>query len=217
VYTLCWSAKGGCGTTVVASALAVLSARSAPTTLIDLGGDVPAALGMAEPGEPGVGDWLAAGRARPEALWNLAVDASEALRVVPLGTPPVAGHLAWERLADACAVAPGAVVIDAGSLLPPPIAHRSAAQSLIITRPCYLALRRAARCTGLATGSVLVREPSRALSAIDAAHAIGAPVVAELVWDPAVARAVDSGMLAARLPLSLVRPLQRLVAAGAAA
>jgi hypothetical protein len=42
-------------------------------------------------------------------------------------------------------------------------------------------------------------------------------VVAELVWDPAVARAVDSGMLAARLPLSLVKPLQRLLLAGAAA
>jgi hypothetical protein len=97
------------------------------------------------------------------------------------------------------------------------VAHRRAAQSLIVARPCYLALRRAVRCTGLATGSVLVREPSRALSAIDVAHAIGAPVVAELVWDPAVARAVDSGMLAARLPLSLVKPLQRLLLAGAAA
>jgi hypothetical protein len=217
MYTLCWSAKGGCGTTVVASALAVLSARSAPTTLLDLGGDVPAALGLAEPGEPGVGDWLTATRARPEALWNLAVEAADGLRVVPLGTPPVTGPIAWERLADACAAAPGLVVVDAGPTPPPPVAHRRALQSLVVTRSCYLALRKGARCQGLATGAIMVREPNRALGPTEVMHALGVPVLAELVWDPAVARAVDSGLLASRLPQSLVRQLQRVVAIGAAA
>jgi hypothetical protein len=217
MYTLCWSAKGGCGTTVVASARAVLLARSAPTTLVDLGGDVPAALGLAEPGEPGIGDWLTASRARPEALWSLAVDASDSLRVIPLGTPPVAGPIAWERLADACATAPGLVVIDAGYATPPPVAHRRAAQSLVVTRSCYLALRKGARCHGLATGAILVSEPSRALGTNEVANALGVPVLAELVWDPAVARAVDSGLLASRLPQSLIRQLQRVVTTGAAA
>ena len=44
MYTLCWSVKGGSGTTVVSSALAVVSARANENAvLVDLRGDVPAA------------------------------------------------------------------------------------------------------------------------------------------------------------------------------
>ena len=59
----CWSAKGGSGTTVVSVALGLLLARGAPggALIVDLAGDVPAALGMAEPSGAGVTDWLAAG------------------------------------------------------------------------------------------------------------------------------------------------------------
>ena len=56
---LCWSAKGGSGTTVVAAALALVLARQQPTTLVDLAGDIPAALGLPQPSGPGVADWLA--------------------------------------------------------------------------------------------------------------------------------------------------------------
>jgi hypothetical protein len=38
-------------------------------------------------------------------------------------------------------------------------------------------------------------------------HALDAPVVAEVPYDPSVARAVDSGMLAGRLPRSILQPL----------
>ena len=59
MYTLCWSVKGGSGTTVVSSALAVVSARANENAvLVDLKGDVPAALGIQEPSGPGVVDWL---------------------------------------------------------------------------------------------------------------------------------------------------------------
>jgi hypothetical protein len=54
---------------------------------------------------------------------------------------------------------------------------------------------------------VLIREPGRALHAADVERAVGVPVVAELDLDPAVARAVDAGLLAARLPRSLQRRL----------
>ena len=55
---LCWSAKGGSGTTVIAAALGLVLSHHRPTLLVDLGGDAPAALGMAEPSGPGVHDWL---------------------------------------------------------------------------------------------------------------------------------------------------------------
>ena len=57
----CWSAKGGAGTTVVSVSLALVLARRTPAgaLLVDLGGDVPAALGLADPGDPGLSGWLA--------------------------------------------------------------------------------------------------------------------------------------------------------------
>ena len=62
-------------------------------------------------------------------------------------------------------------------------------------------------------GVVLVAEPGRSLTASDVSRAIGAPVVAEVAVDPAIARAVDAGLLAARLPKSMVKSLQTLQAA----
>ncbi len=57
---------------------------------------------------------------------------------------------------------------------------------------------------------MLVDEPGRSLTAADVARAIGAPVVAEVAVDPAIARAVDAGLLAARLPRAMVKSLQTL-------
>lgn len=217
MHTLCWSAKGGCGTTVVAAALALLSARQAPTLLLDLGGDQPSALGMADPGEPGVGDWLASSRAAAESLWQLSVEAVDGLRVVPLGTPATFDQAAWSRLVGALASAPGPVIVDAGNGPPPPSVHQRVTRSLLVLRPCYLAVRRAVAARGLADGVVLVTEPARALGVGDVEHTVGASVMAEVAWDPAVARAVDSGLLASRLPSAIARPLQRLVLPGVAA
>ena len=57
-------------------------------------------------------------------------------------------------------------------------------------------------------GVVLVEEPGRSLTAADVARAVGAPVVARIDVDPAIARAVDAGLLAARLPAAMVKSLQ---------
>src|SRR4051794_33057920 len=67
VFVSCWSVKGGSGTTVVASSLALLLATRSPagSVLVDLAGDVPAVLGIPEPDGPGVSDWLAAGDSVP--------------------------------------------------------------------------------------------------------------------------------------------------------
>ena len=81
--------------------------------------------------------------------------------------------------------------------------------TLLVTRGCYLALRRAVRQAIRPAGVVLVEEPGRALGATEVAEVICAPVVARVPVRPAIARAVDAGVLAARLPAALA------VAAGA--
>ena len=203
---LCWSAKGGSGTTVVAAALALVLSQRTATTVVDLAGDLPAALGIAEPAGPGVRDWMASPSADAAALERLRVPVSDKLQLVPLGSAP-AVIARWAELANA--LQQFNVVVDAGTGVPPPELIAAAAQNLLVTRPCYLSLRRAAASGVQPSGIVLIGEPGRALSARDIERAVGAPVVAELHYDPAVARAVDAGLLAARLPASLAHALTK--------
>lgn len=167
MVTACWSLKGGSGTTVVAAGLALSIQRriGRPVLLVDLAGDLPAALGLPEPTGPGVAEWLAAGPAvPPDALARL--------------EEPVAGG-------------PGSVAEQLAA---------EASRSLLVTRPCYLAVRRLARAPLCPSGVVVVRDPGRALSDDDVARQAGAPVVGSVALDPAVARAVDCGLLVSRLP-----------------
>lgn len=204
----CWSVKGGSGTTVVAAALGLLLGRSTPAgaLLVDLGGDLPAALGLPEPPGPGVAEWLAAGA--PDALARLEHDVAPGVRLVARGAGevPVA---AGERLAAAL-VGERHVVVDCGPPAGAGVALAGAAGlSLLVLRPCYLALRRAVAAPLRPSGVVLVAEPGRALRRADVEDALGVPVRAEVAWDAAVARHVDAGLLAARLPRSLERSLRR--------
>jgi hypothetical protein len=80
--------------------------------------------------------------------------------------------------------------------------------SLLVLRPCYLALRRAVAAPFRPSGVVLVREPGRALTRRDVEAVLGVPVRAEVDVDPAIARAVDAGLLTARLPRGLERALR---------
>lgn len=214
MLTVCWAAKGGSGTTVVSCALALLSARHEPSWLIDLAGDVPAALGLPEPSGPGVLDWVGSESASEASLESLAVPAGDHLLVIPRGTA-VARFDArrWFVLGDHLARLPTPVVIDAGTCAPPADLARAARARLLVTKPCYLALRRTIVGEAVGpTGIVLVNEPGRALRAQDVAAAIQVPVVAELDLDPAVARAVDAGLLTSRLPRTLVDSLKGLAA-----
>lgn len=203
---LCWSAKGGSGTTVIAAALALVLSQRSATTIVDLAGDLPAALGIAEPGGPGVRDWMSSPTADPAALERLHVAVSDTLQLLPLGSAQSTGER-WADLADA--LARRSAVIDAGTGIPPADLLAASEHTLLVTRPCYLALRLAAASGVQPSGIVLVGEPGRALTARDIERAVGAPVVAELHYDPAVARAVDAGLLAARLPASLAHALTR--------
>lgn len=206
---VCWSSKGGSGTTVVSAALALVTARPHASLLVDLHGDVPAALGMAEPSGPGVGDWLASPVADTAALLGLTVPVCEGLDLLPAGCP---AHTVtddrWSALAEALRCVDHHVVVDAGTGAPPVALLERGARSLLVIRPCYLSIRSTLPVTARVDGVVLVVEPGRALGRRDVEHAIGAPVVAEVPYDPAVGRAVDAGLLSTRLPRSLSHALR---------
>lgn len=218
----CWSVKGGSGTTVVAASLALLLARSnhGGAVLADLDGDGPAVLGLAEPAGPGLRDWMAAGPGvAPEALDRIAVPVDDRLTLLPRGRGEPGRPDDGERLAAAL-VGPRPVVVDCGSALGRDGAASIAAAadlSLLVLRPCYLALRRAVAAPFRPSGVVLVREDDRALTAADVADALGVPVRAEVRAEGAIARAIDAGLLARRMPRELQRALGRSVAGAAAA
>ncbi|MCB9371764.1 MAG: hypothetical protein H6518_03175 [Microthrixaceae bacterium] len=211
----CWSAKGGSGTTVVAVALALVHARATDVLLVDLAGDVPSALGLAEPESPGLAAWLAADDdVGVDALARLEVEARRSLSVLPRGTGPLAAAPErLEALVGHLTADPRPVVADCGVLGRGTATAAAfagvATHSLLVTRPCYLALRRAAHLPLRPSGVVLVNEPGRALTRTDVEDIVGATVRAEVALDPAVARAVDSGLLASRLPRTLERALRR--------
>lgn len=254
----CWSAKGGSGTTVVSVALATVLARSSPAgaLLADLGGDVPAVLGLPEPSGPGLGEWLASGDSVPaDALSRLEIVAPGGLHVLPVGTMPMAtayvdgavgmpsGSMpgatgAMSSGADPAAAMPAAgipatampagadgraevlaavlaadprpVVADCGCLPSGPglAVAAAASQSLLVLRPCYLSLRRALKAPIRPSGVILVSEPGRSLGRSDVEEVLGVAVRAVITVDPAVARAVDAGLLPTRLPRGLERALR---------
>ncbi|MEY2958112.1 MAG: hypothetical protein RLZZ01_680 [Actinomycetota bacterium] len=202
MLTLCWSAKGGSGTTVVAAALAV--AAPDQTLVVDLAGDLPLVLGVPVPTGPGIGDWSvsSAGTDRLDALRTTVqpgLDLVHSGRIAPVGR--------WDELGGHLATIGGSVVVDAGTGVPPAGLVDVADRTLLVTRPCYLALHRAVALRGPVDGIVLVDEPGRALSSADVEAAVGAPVVAHLEFDPAVSRAVDAGLLLSRLPTGFRRQL----------
>jgi len=205
---ICWSSKGGSGTSVVSAALALVLARDQRTLLVDLDHDLPGVLGMPEPAGPGAGDWLASPVADTAALLGLTVPVDDHLDLLPTGCPiDCPTETRWSALAAALAQPEQHVVIDAGRG-DPPAALVTGARSLLVVRPCYLALRSAAHLTARVDGVVMVVEPGRVLGRRDVEHAVGAPVVAEVPYDVAVGRAVDSGLMSARLPRTLSHPLR---------
>ena len=216
----CWSPKGGSGTTVIACGLAAVLARSGPAAgalLVDLSGDAGAVLGVPELGGPGLAEWLAAGAdVGAGALARLEVAVGGGLSLLAWKRPEP-GHRTGlgraETLLEALAADHRAVVVDCGSASAGAglALAAGARESLLVLRPCYLALRRALAAPVRPSGVVLVAEAGRSLGRRDVEEVLGVPVVAEVAVEDAVARAVDAGLLARRVPRPLERALRPLV------
>ena len=112
------------------------------------------------------------------------------------------------------------VVIDAGRLntglesLPDAAATHvgETARYVVLRGPCYVALATIIAAGGPDfDGLIVLTEPGRALSERDATEVLGIPLAATLPIDPAVARAIDAGILTSRLArtraLAPLRPL----------
>jgi len=168
-----FAAKGGQGTTVVAAAVALIHAQAGRRTLLVDAADQHDTFAVLGMPEP--------------------VDLSQ---VVAVG--PNLDLQACEPGTDLDATdGYEVVIIDAGR-------HRPAAgTATLVTRACYLALRRAIAFTPAPDNAVLVYEPGRALNRSDVAAVLSVPIIVSIPADPAVARVVDAGLLAAGLPASL--------------
>jgi hypothetical protein len=211
-----WSPKGGSGVSVFAAACALVLARGPGARLVDLGGDQPAIFGLGAEPRTGVTDWLNAGPGAPtDALDRLALEATPGVALIPRGddfaAPSAqAGAESGAALAVALRDGPVPTIVDLGA------AEAPAAKALlevsdatiVVVRGCYLTLRRAVRHPALprASGLVVVEEPGRAIGAKEISDVLGRPVIARVPARDAVARAVDAGVLAQRLPDVLARP-----------
>lgn len=211
-----------------------------PTLLVDLAGDAAAALGVDESVGVGVSDWLTsvlavtagepvrsdvpAGATTRWAstgpgLGDCEQRVDDVLSLLAWGDAPTArvDPAAGELLARVLEADGRLVIVDGGTLRPDStstitrsVIARSA-RSLLVSRPCYLTMRRATRCTTHVDGVVLLEESGRALGADDVASVVGAPIVARLRVEPQLARVVDAGLLSSRVPHGVERALGALV------
>jgi hypothetical protein len=186
------SPKHGTGVTTTAAMAALTLATTGPTVLIDIAGDQHAALGLSDP------------------QGHQAVAVIDHLRLID------ASDLSFDEQARIVTDAAGSgdhVVIDADDadhpihdLLP------GDTRRVWVLRPCYLALRRAMACTRRPDSIIVVREPQRAFTVGDIEAALGITVEATIDLDPAIARMVDAGLLAARVPRSAAHALATIIA-----
>jgi len=181
-------ARGGQGTTTVATVLALLAAGHRPVRLVSTRPDDVCALTAC---------------ARP-----LAVTASTLLcpRLTLGGVAaPVPGHPPAGPGGNGSHDLPVVTVLDLGRLGDPAAEAAMPADGchttrwLVLRGPCYLSLRAALDSGWRADGVILLVEPGRALGASDVADVLGVPVVAEVPVEASVARVVDAGLLLARL------------------
>lgn len=228
MVTLLWSVKGGSGTTVVASMLAITSAH--PCLVVDLDGDVPGTFGVAEPSRPGVREWLL-DTGPADQLVDLVDDVDDSTALLPWSAsgraatrrrlPLDIDAVRWTELTDWLTSwthrHEGAVLIDAGTGPPPATLAAHVDHRWVVTRACYLSLRRAGESVVRPTGVVVVEEPGRQLKRREIEHAWGTPVVLSVAHDPAIARAVDAGLVSTSLPRSTRRALNALRPGGVAA
>jgi hypothetical protein len=183
--------------------------------LVDLKGDVAAALGSPALVGPGIGDWC---RAHPDVaadgLARLERTVAPNLTLLEPGPWPtsVCTAAAAELLAGLLAGDRRTVVVDCGvvdSAVTTTVAA-GASRSVLVLSPCYLSLRRASAMALRPSGLVIVRAPWHALSDSEVSDLLGVPVLARIPVDPTIGRAVDAGLLTSGAPRLLRRATDKL-------
>ena len=210
--------KGGVGTSVVAAATALESARLQPTVLIDFGGDLAHVFGLDVEGKHGVHDWLAASdEVGTEALSHLLLDVAPNLSLMLAG-PKSFGPTTPDRavrFVEAMKAISDLVIADVGAVSevvdPRSVICVSGDRTTCVVRACYLALRRFSKLPVLVDDIVEIEEPGRALRTLDIEAVAGLAVSARIPFDPSIARAVDAGLLGQRMPRSLRRNVRVLI------
>ena len=220
MLVVCWSPKGGSGTSVIATGLAIVDSRSttkpsndARTVIIDLAGDVPAILGIEDP-LVGLAEWISDPTAFD--IRTLIVDQGTELGVLPRGRAalPESRSGAWSRVAVELANLSNSgstIIVDAGRGPIPRELESAADHEYVIVRPCYLALRRARLIDHSSDAVIIVTEPDRALKQSDIARVLGLPVAATLDISADIARRVDAGIITSRPSTELTRALAPVV------
>lgn len=201
-----WALKGGQGTSTTAAMTAVGASADRPALLVDLCGDQTSLFRMGRQQE-GIAEW-STGRHTAGELRHHAVHVTDTLRLLPRGRgpiDPVRAQELFDWLISAHPIKP--VIVDAGTLDPETggeardhrlrhIAAEVAGVSILVTRPCYLALRRCSLNTLSPTGVAMVADGRRALGPVEIEQAAGAPVLAAIPFDHDVALAADGGGIA---------------------
>lgn len=216
MLTVCWSPKGGSGTSVVTIGLALtLTSRdeSAQTLIVDLAGDIPSILGVDEP-RIGISNWIT----DPSTfdLDHLQFEFRTDLSILPRGNTSLPDRRsgAWSRLVaelDGLSRLGWTVIVDAG-LGPIPVELESVAtRTYVVVRPCYLGIRRARLIEHSSTAVIVVAEPQRALTSVDIGKVLELPIAAIVPYSPDVARRVDAGVIGSRPSPELVDALSSLV------
>jgi hypothetical protein len=206
VLVALWSPKGGSGTSVLAAACAVVLARHGGVRLADLAGDQPAILGLGTDPDTGLADWLAA---------------APGVALVARGSgpgllAPVAEAEAGAALAVALRDGPVPCIVDAGRATTP--SARALLEvsdaAVVVMRGCYLSLRRAVQSPLLprTTGIAFVEEAGRSLGVTEVRDVLDLPVLARVPVKSNIARTVDAGVVASRLPEPMARAAATLLA-----
>ena len=213
MFTILSSPKGGTGTSVVAASLAIVSSSSSPTLLVDLAGDQAAILGMPEP-PIGLSDWANGMTYREfDEIVSLCHDN---LHLAPTGSFDfeILNANAWGNLTQALTMKHSEgynIIIDLGRADIPLVLRKIVDTCYLVTRPCYLALRRSVDLETAFSGVIVVNEPDRVLTSRDVESVLKLKCVAEIPYTSEISRRVDSGLLKSRLPDSLHRVLSPLV------
>jgi hypothetical protein len=173
------SPKPGTGVTVTAALLAITASTTQHTTIVDLAGDQLSALGVT-------------------AVGHRQIEVTSQLTVIDASADTADEQ---HRQIIECETNGELVIVDTGTADHP--IHDLLGTNLRrvwVMRACYLTVRRAVAATHRPDEIILIREPQRALGQRDIEQAVGVKVAMVIDIDPDIARAVDAGLLATRMP-----------------